>query len=200
MKPRPDTIEILHRLRRGDRAAYDDLLPHLYDELRLLARRELRRERSGHTLQPTSLVHEAYLRLAGGAVAEADDRAHFVAVAARVMRRVLVDHARARRRRKRGGDQPARVRVSLSELPAAHDAEQADLIALDQALDRLGAAEPRKARVVELLYFGGLTAKEAGRLLHVTARTIERDWAYARAWLLREMSGCHPPTGSSSAR
>lgn len=183
-----ETIHILSRLRRGDRAAYDELFPRVYEELRSLARHHLRRERAGHTLQPTALVHEAYVRLFEGQRLDWKDRVHFVAVAARAMRWILVEHARARNRRKRGGPRKEVQRLSVGELPGPDRTPEIDVIALDLALDRLAAVDARKARVVELLYFAGLTAEEAGRALGTTGRTVERDWAYARAWLLRELS------------
>jgi RNA polymerase sigma factor (TIGR02999 family) len=184
---------ILTRLSGGDRQAVDELLPLVYAEMRRIAGGYMRRERKGHTLQPTALTHEAYLRLVGSAPIEWRDRAHFLGVAAQAMRRILVEHARARGRRKRGGDAQ---RVSLVDVAAVPGVPTIDLLALDAALTNLAAADPRKGRVVELLYFGGLTADEAGELLGVTGRTVERDWRYARLWLLRELSG----TGSLGGR
>jgi RNA polymerase sigma factor (TIGR02999 family) len=195
-----ETIALLSRLRRGDRAAYDELFPRVYEQLRSLARGHLRRERAGHTLQPTALVHEAYVRLFEGQPLDWKDRVHFVAVAARAMRWILVEHARARNRQKRGGQRRERQRLSVGELPAPERTPEVDVIALDLALDRLAAHDPRKARAVELLYFAGLTAEETARALGTTSRTVERDWAYARAWLLRELSTDPAPGGGGSRR
>jgi RNA polymerase sigma factor (TIGR02999 family) len=176
---------ILSRLSGGDRQAVDELLPLVYAELRSIAGGYMRHERRGHTLQPTALTHEAYLRLVGSDSVEWRDRAHFLGVAAQAMRRILVEHARARGRMKRGGEYR---RVSLVEIAGPSGVSPIDLLALDAALTKLATADPRKARVVELLYFGGLTADEAGELLDVTGRTVERDWRYARLWLLRELA------------
>jgi RNA polymerase sigma-70 factor, ECF subfamily len=177
---------ILSRLSGGDRKAVDELLPLVYAEMRAIAAGYMRRERRGHTLQPTALTHEAYLRLVGADPIEWRDRVHFLGVAAQAMRRILVDHARARGRRKRGGD---REQVSLFDVAAASGVPPLDLLALDSAVTKLTATDARKGKVVELLYFGGMTADEAGELLGVTGRTVERDWRYARLWLLRELSG-----------
>ena len=186
MPPHGDVTLILGRLVGGDRAAFDELLPLVYDELRSLGRRYMRNERPEHTLQATALAHEAYLRLLGEAPPELVDRAHFFAVAARAMRRILIEHARARGRKKRGGGWD---RVHLDSIELAGDEPRVDILELDIALEKLAKAEPRKAEVVELLYFGGLTAEEAGGVLGVTSRTVERDWRFARLWLLRELFG-----------
>lgn len=178
--------QIFARLLDGDRSAFDELLPLVYEELRVLGQRYLRQERAGHTLQATALAHEAYLRLVGQGTLALHDRAHFFAVAARAMRQILVEHARARGRRKRGGGWN-RVRLDSIELPG--DEPSLDVLALDLALQRLAARDPRKAQVVELLYFGGLTAAEAAEVLGVTSRTVERDWRIARLHLLRELVG-----------
>jgi RNA polymerase sigma factor (TIGR02999 family) len=156
-----------------------------YDHLRELARAWMGRERPGHTLQPTALVHEAYLRLADAGTLGVDDRTGFQALAAVTMRRVLVDHARRRGRAKRGGGWR---RVGLAGLSADADGET-DLLALDEALTRLGAEHERAARVVELRFFGGMGVEQAAAVLGVSARTIELDWQFARAWLLRELRG-----------
>lgn len=177
--------QLLSRVSRGDDAALGTLLPIVYEELRRIAERLLRGERDDHTLQPTALVHEAYLRLVGEHAPLADRR-HFFAIAAREMRRVLVEHARARRRLKRGG---GNVRVTLpDDVGQEAGPDPVDLVALDCAMSRLESRDERKVRVVELMYFAGLTAVEAAGVLGVTSRTIERDWQYARAWLLRELS------------
>jgi RNA polymerase sigma factor (TIGR02999 family) len=151
----------------------------VYDELRRLAARHLGRERTGHTLEPTALVHEAYARLVGGEP-RFEDRAHFFAVAARTMRRVLVDHARRRKRAKRGG---GRARVTLDEGSISVDPWTQDLLALDEALEVLGTLDERKARVIELHFFGGLTYAETGAALGVSPATVERDLRLAKAWL-----------------
>lgn len=186
-----DVTGLLVAWSKGDRAALDELLPVVYAELRRQARRALRREAAGHTLQPTALVHEAYLRLVDQRRAEWADRVHFFAVAAHAMRRVLVDHARRHRAMRRGGAN--RRSVSLDALEATDVADlavddRADvLLALDDALDRLAAHDPRQARVVECRFFGGLTEAETAEALGVTARTVTRDWVKARGWLYQAM-------------
>lgn len=170
--------------RAGDEAAYERLIPLVYDELHRLAGAQLRREAPGHSLQPTLLVHEAYIRLAGAEV-DWQNRTHFLSVAARVMRRLLVEHARARGAEKRGGDG---VRVTLSDAVAATASDPVDVLALDQAMQRLQRFDDRSARVVELAYFGGLTYPEIGQLLNVSEATVDRDLRHARAWLKRELA------------
>ena len=160
------------------------VFPLLYTELRRLARRYLGRERPGHTLQATALVHEVYLRLVPQAEATWEDRGKFVGIAATVMRRILVEHARGRRRLKRGG---AAERLPLEEEVAAVDADGDRWEDLDRALDRLAALDPRQAKVVELRYFGGMTVEETAQVLDVSEKTIKRDWSMARAWLRREL-------------
>ncbi len=175
---------LLHAWRQGDDAAFESLVPLVYDELRRLARAQMRREPLNHTLQPTALVHEAYARLV-----EADldwqDRTHFMSIAAGVMRRVLIDHARRKRAAKRAGDQ---VRVPLTDLPGAEQAAVADVLALDEALRRLAKHDERQARIVELHYFGGLTYPEICEIVGVSQATVERDMRHARVWLQRELS------------
>ncbi len=183
--------EIVSRLRSAggsDHATAEELLPHVYDELRLLARRYLSRERPDHTLQPTALVHEAYIKLVDQSKVDWQGRTHFFAVGAKVMRHLLIDHARGKGRAKRGGD---RHRVTLADwlTPFGNrelDAE--DLLALSEGLDRLAELDPRQAKVVELRFFGGLTVPEVALILDVSNRTVEGDWAHARAWLKRELS------------
>jgi RNA polymerase sigma-70 factor (ECF subfamily) len=175
--------ELLNATRRGDAAAYDRLLPLLYNELRAIAGKHMRGERPDHTLQPTALVHEAFLRLIGGAPAHFEDRTHFLRAASQAMRRVLVDHARARNAAKRGGD----LRVTLDEAIAGHDDHIVDLLVLDDALTRLAAAEPRWARVVELRVFGGLEVPEVASALGISPATAKRDWQFAKGWLAREL-------------
>jgi RNA polymerase sigma factor (TIGR02999 family) len=168
----------------GNQAALEQLAPLVYEELRRLARHYMRHERAGHTLQTTDLVHEAYLRLADYNRMRWQDRAHFFAVAAQLMRRILVDHARARQRLKRGGDA---VRVSLGAEDFISPQRFEDLLALDEALTKLAALDPRKSRVVELRLFGGLDNDEIAEVLKVSANTIIRDWKMAMAWLRREL-------------
>ena len=186
---RPQITALLHDLRRGAPDAMERLLPLVYGELRRIAHRQLGRERDGHTVGTTALVHEAYLRLVDQRRTEWNDRAHFYGVAAQAMRRVLLDYARRHRAAKRDG---ALQQVPLDDaLDAALDAaeERADaLIALDEALDRLAGVAPRLARVVELRYFGGLTEADVGELLGVDARTVRRDWTKAKAWLHAELT------------
>jgi RNA polymerase sigma factor (TIGR02999 family) len=168
-----------------DPAARDALLPIVYDELHRLAHRYMRHERPGHTLQTTALVNEAYLRLVDVDRMQWRDRAHFFAIAATMMRRILVDHARAHARDKRGGGV---VMTSLDE-DAVAPSREVDVIALDDALDRLGRVDQRQARLVELRYFAGLTIEEAAEALGVSGGTLKRDWAIAKAWLYRELHG-----------
>jgi RNA polymerase sigma factor (TIGR02999 family) len=176
----------LHRLREGDVAALDRIVAVLYDELRAVARARLRAERPDHTLSPTALVNEVYLRLLGQRRIDAAGRAEFFAVAARTMRRVLVDAARTRKRLKRGGDQE---RVPLEDVDAALSIREADeLLALEAALERLAASDPRAAEVVEKRFFAGLTLEETAASLGVSTKTIQRDWLAARAWLRKEVA------------
>jgi RNA polymerase sigma-70 factor (ECF subfamily) len=168
----------------GSQGALDELMPLVYDELRRLAGARLRSEPTGHTLQPTALVHEAYARLVQADV-PFENRVHFFAVAARMMRRILVDHARKARSEKRGGGMAP---VTLDEQIAAADGDQPDVLALDEALERLAALEPRKAQAVELHYFGGLTYQETASALDVSEATVDRDLRMARAWLATEMA------------
>ena len=169
----------------GDAAASEQLMPLVYDELRHMARGYLRRERGDHTLQPTALVHEAYLRLVDSTQVNWQSRVHFYGVAARLMRRVLVDHARAHATAKRGG----RVeKISLDEAGDLLRDEGAGLVALDDALQGLSQLYPRPSRVVELRFFGGLNTREIGEVLQTSDSTVERDWNFALLWLKREMT------------
>jgi RNA polymerase sigma factor (TIGR02999 family) len=171
---------------RGEARAFDQLMPLVYDELRRRARRYMARERPGHTLRATALVNEAYLRLIEVKHVRWQNRTHFFAIAARMMRRILVDSARAQRNEKRGG---GITRVSLDEaLVVSKDAGQ-DLVVLDDALTALETVHPRKSQVVEMRFFGGLSLEEAATALHVSVDTVKRDWRFAKLWLLREMSG-----------
>jgi RNA polymerase sigma-70 factor, ECF subfamily len=176
---------LLHAWGEGDAQARDDLLPLVYAELRSQAARYMRRERRDHTLQPTALVHEAYLRLVGQTRVSWQNRAHFFGVAAEMMRRILVDHARKHQASKRSG---AAVRVAWDDKAGATPPLDCELLLLDQALTELAARDPRQAQVVELRYFGGLSEQEAGEVLTVSRATVTRDWNVARAWLFRRMT------------
>lgn len=181
--------ELLVAWKDGSEQALDDLVPFVYDELRRLARNQLRKERPGHTLQPTALTHEAFVRLFGFREVNWQDRAHFFAVSAQVMRHVLVEHARKRRALKRGGHD---LRVSLTEAKAAVAAVDVDIIALNEALEHLEAEDPRQCRVVELRYFGGLSEEETAEVLGMSRATVSRDWTVAKLWLRRELQGATP--------
>lgn len=177
----------LHRLSSGDSRAADAILPHIYDELRGLADRFLRHEAPGHTLQTTALVHEAYLKLVGQADAQYQNRAHFFAVAAQAMRRILVNHARDRSRLKRGGGHK-RVELDDSAIVAPQQQDWAQIVALDEALTRLAQHDPRKAHTVEMRFFAGMSVEDTAHALGVAPATIKRDWEFARAWLHRELA------------
>jgi RNA polymerase sigma factor (TIGR02999 family) len=176
----------LLELGRGDKAGLDQMLPVLYDELHRLAEAYLRREDPGHTLQPTALVHEAYLRLIDQRRVDWRNRAQFLGVAAGIMRRILVDHARGRAAQKRGGGAEA---VSLSLVEAPSGRPEVELIALEQALEQLTALDPRKTQVVELKFFGGLSAREIAEVMGISDATVEREWTFARAWLYKAIEG-----------
>jgi RNA polymerase sigma factor (TIGR02999 family) len=178
-----DITHLLQAARAGDAVARERLLPQVYDELRRLAASYMRRERAGHTLQATALVHEAYLRLAA-AEAEASDRVHFFALAAQMMRRILVDHARSRARDKRGG---GLAQVTLDESVLLSAESEAAVLELDDALQKLAAFDERAAHAVELMFFGGLSYEEAGEVLGVSKTTVFEDLKLAKAWLAREM-------------
>jgi RNA polymerase sigma factor (TIGR02999 family) len=183
--PKPDPTGLLQAWGKGDHAAFEELIPLVHEELRRVAQRELRRERPGHSLQATALVNEAYLRLIDLNRIEWHDRAHFFAMSARMMRRILVDSARARGNQKRGGGTP---KVSLDEALQVSKEPGCDLVVLDDALKTLGAMDPRKAQVVEMRFFGGLTIEESAAALQVSVDTVMRDWRVAKVWLLRELS------------
>jgi RNA polymerase sigma factor (TIGR02999 family) len=187
MTPAParDITQLLHRWQQGDQEATEQLLPLVYGELRKIARRHLRGERHDHTLEATALVHEVYLRLSGGAELHWNDRVHFYAVAAQMMRRVLVDHARSRDAAKRGGSV---VKVSLDEArdPAVENVP--DVVALDDALKSLEALDPRKSRIVELRFFGGLTLEETAAVLGISVPTVVKETRLARAWLYGQIT------------
>ncbi|MEM7249003.1 MAG: sigma-70 family RNA polymerase sigma factor [Acidobacteriota bacterium] len=179
--PTGEATLLLQRAAAGDRQAAEDLLPLVYAELRGIAGALFRGERQDHTLQPTALVHEAWLRLVGEHAPAATDKTHFLAIAARAMRRLLVDHARARRTDKRGGDAH---RVTLDEASGPRsEPRDVEILAVHQALERLAEIHPRQARIVELRWFGGLTVEEIAELEALTDRSVRRDWSIAKAWL-----------------
>jgi RNA polymerase sigma factor (TIGR02999 family) len=182
-----DVTQALNAIRQGDPQAAGRLLPLVYDELRKLAAQKLAHEAAGQTLQPTALVHEAWLRLVGDGTGQRwDGRGHFFAAAAEAMRRILVENARRKRSLKRGGD---RARQELDPEAVAAPEVSEDLLALDEALDKLAAADPQAAELVKLRYFAGLTIPQAAEALGVSPRTADSWWAYARAWLLAELQG-----------
>jgi RNA polymerase sigma factor (TIGR02999 family) len=177
--------ELLARWRSGDVAARDALVPLVYDELRRIARRCLSTERNSHTLQPTALVHEAYMRLARHNSIEWQDRAHFFAQAARMMRQILVDHARKRMAGKRGGKN---ITLVLDEALAASKGPVLDVLALDDAMERLASLDPRQCQIVELRFFGGLSIEETAEVMNISPATTKREWATARVWLYKAMT------------
>ena len=180
-----DVTKLLQAWQQGDADALERLLPLVYDELRRVARAHLRRERPGHTLQATALVHEAYLRLVGGGGTTPRNRTHLFAMAARLMRQILVDHARRKDARKRGG---AATVIALQESVPAPEIAVVDVLALDEALTELSALDPRLCQVVELKFFAGLNIDETAEALHVSAATVERDWMVSKAWLHQRLS------------
>ena len=179
-----DITQLIAQVRRGDETASEDLFRRVSRELRHLVAYYMRSERRDHTLQPTALVHEAYLRLIDQRDLPGESRAHFFGVAASVMRRILIDHARAHRADKRGGRD---VKVPLDEAPALAAENLGYLIEVDQALERLAALDPRQARIVELRFFGGLSIEEIANILDIGPRTVDRDWRLAKAWLRSEL-------------
>ena len=181
-----DITQVLRKASQGDDSAVNHLMPLVYDELRALAETYLQRERPGHTLQATALVHDAYMRLVEQDQVEWRGRAHFFAVAAQAIRRILVDHARGHKRLKRGGD---RHRVQLDKDAAWTGGHELDLLALNEALEKLAVLHERQAHIVELRFFGGLALKEIAGFLGVSPRTVDGDWSMARAWLRRELQG-----------
>lgn len=178
--------KLLVRWREGDRAALEELMPLVYDELRRLASHYLRRERSDHTLQSTALVHEAYLRLAGGDAPQWQNRAHFFGVAAHIMRQILVEHARGHCAAKRGGNA---CKLALDDAVALPQQIDVDVVALDKALNELSNLDAQQGRIVELRFFGGLTIEDTSEVLGISPATVKRDWVTARAWLYRAMTG-----------
>ncbi len=186
MTPSPSNVtQMLHDWSDGDQEVLDKLIPIVYEELRRQAARYLRRERPGHTLQTTALIHEAYLRLIDQKDVQWQNRAHFYAISAQLMRRILVDHARSRQAAKRGG---SGIKLPLEEAMIASEGREVDLVALDEALERLAKIDPQQSRVVELKFFSGLSVEETAEVLAVSPRTVKRDWNVAKAWLRREIS------------
>lgn len=183
--PQNEVTRILHDWSGGDREAPERLMPFVYGELRRLARIFLARERGAHTLQPTALVHEAYLRLVDQRHVNWQNRAHFYGIAASMMRRVLIDYARAHATEKRGG---GAVRLSIDDVQIPLEQRAAGLLALDEALERLAQMDERKCKVIEMRFFAGLSDEEIAEVLGVTTRTVLRDWKTARLWLYRELS------------
>jgi RNA polymerase sigma-70 factor (ECF subfamily) len=183
---RATITQLLIGYSKGDRSALDEMLPLVYNELKRLASYYLNRERQGHTLQTTALVHEAYLRLVDQQQVNWKNRSQFLGIAAEMMRRILVNHARDRAVQKRGGDAK---RVSLSIVGESGDQPDIDLIALDQALNQLSELDARKARIVELKFFGGMTTEETAEVLGISTATVEREWNHSRAWLYRAITG-----------
>ena len=191
--PVQDVTELLSRVQRGDAAAADVLMPVVYDELRRLAQRELAAELPGNTLQATALVHEAYLRLVDQDRAVFRGRAQFFSIASMMIRRVLIDHARARRAQKRGGDAERITLHELSDLINPGATERIDLLALDEAMTELAGLNHRQSRVVELKFYGGMSIDEIAEVLDVSPRTVKDDWRFARAWLRSRLSELPPP-------
>jgi RNA polymerase sigma factor (TIGR02999 family) len=180
-----EVTQLLSDWGKGDRSALDKLFPLVQSELRRIAQRQMSQEHPGHTLQATALVNEAYLKLAGQQGFDWHNRAHFFAVCAQVMRHILIDHARAHARDKRGG---GAIQVSLNEALVVAEDQAAHFIALDDALRMLESLDPQKGKIIELRYFGGLSIEEAAEVLHISPRTVRREWQRAKAWLYRMMT------------
>src|SRR5690242_516587 len=185
MQPTEGITELLIDWGKGDQAALERLMPLVYNELRRLATNYLRRERAGHTLQPTALVNEAYLKLIDQKNAKWQNRAQFFGISAQLMRRILVDHARQRQAVKRGGSN--QERLSITSVEAVLKQPEIDLLALNEALDELAQMDPQQSRIVELKFFGGLSIEETAEVLGISHATVERDWKMARAWLRRQL-------------
>ena len=183
--PQQNVTQLLIEWGNGNKEVLDELLPIVYDELHRQAARYLRRERVGHTLQTTALINEAYLRLVDQRNVRWQNRAHFFGIASQLMRRILVDHARTKRRAKRGGSD---VRVSLAVATLETKQRDLDVIALDQALEKLASIDEKQARIVELRFFSGLTVEETAEVLSISPATVKREWSMAKAWLHREIS------------
>lgn len=184
VKSTSEITQLLNDWSGGDEIALEQLMPLVYSELHRMARQYMNSQPSGHTLQPTALIHEMYVKLAGQDEQKWANRAHFFGVAAQAMRHILVDHARSRASRKRSGGQ----KVDLDEAMIVSDERNAGLVELDDALKRLSELDERKCRVVEMKYFGGLSNEEMAEVLNVTTKTVIRDWQFARTWLMRELS------------
>lgn len=182
----PEITAFLERWRQGDEGAFEQVIDHVYKDLRRRAAAYLKNERPEHTLQPTALVHEAFIKLVDKREIQWQDRNHFLAVAAQAMRRILVDHARSRKRDKRGGESED-LSLDTATPPVSSDRQPIDLVALDEALNNLATFDERQARIVELKYFGGMTLDEAADLLDVSRATVRRDWQVAKAWLRRQL-------------
>lgn len=185
MQPPEGITQLLIDWGKGDEAALEKLMPLVYSELRRLASNYLRRERAEHTLQPTALVNEAYLKLVDQRSAKWQNRAHFFGISAQLMRRILVDHARQRQAAKRGGSE--QQRLSITSIEAIAKQPEVDLLALNEALDELARMDPQQSRIVELKFFGGLSIEETAEVIGVSHATVERDWKMARAWLRRQL-------------
>lgn len=181
-----EITQLLDEWSNGNQAALDKLYPLVYEELRRMAHRFMRRERKGHTLQTTALINEAYLRLVDQKYVHWANRSHFFGISAQIMRRILVDHARGYLREKRGG---GGQRISLDEIPLVTKERAEEIIMLNEALENLAKQDPRRSQVVELRYFGGLNNDEIGEVLKISANTVTRDWNMARAWLYQQLSG-----------
>jgi len=184
-EPHKDVTTLLMDWNKGNRQALDEMLPLVYDELRRVAGHYLRRERPGHTLQGTALVHEAYMRLIDQTRVQWQNRAHFLGVAAQMIRRILVDHARAKLSAKRGGSE---MKLALDESIEVPRGREIDLVRLDDVLEDLGRTDPQQAKIVELRFFTGLSIEETAEALGISAATVKRDWVVAKAWLFRELS------------
>ena len=187
--PRQEVTQLLGEWSGGDERALEKLVPLMQPELHRLAHHYMSRERAGHTLQTTAILNEAYLRLVGDTQPSWQNRAHFLAAAAQLMRRIMVDHARKRYSLKRGG---AAVRVTLDEAAWVTESRSEELLALDEVLEQLTAQDPRKSQIVELRYFGGLTVEETAEFLKLSPRTVEREWTMAKAWLYRALTEEEP--------
>lgn len=182
--------QLLTRWSGGDERALEELMPLVYDELRRMAKAYMRRQPDGNTFQTTELIHETYLKLARNKGKDLVNRSHFFGVAAKAMRHILVDHARSKHAGKRGGWQE---KISLTDAVASAAVQSGQVLALNDALDRLAALDQRKGEVVELKYFGGLTNEEAAEALHISVETVKRDWRFSRTWLLRELDANQQP-------
>jgi len=186
MSSQPVITQLLKKAQSGDRESLDRLLPLVYDELRRLASYQLRRERSNHTLQPTALVHEAYLRLVNQREVQWQDRAQFFGLAAQMMRRILVNYALAHKAEKRGGNEPL---ISLDEAVSFAAERDVNLVLLDSALTRLAELDPDQCRIVEMRFFGGLTVEEVAEVMKISTATVKREWRTAKAWLFEQING-----------